>query len=104
MLRVNSLDIKLQSLSPVEQELLLNACFAAAHLRLSEAATAMRTQLEPLGWYVYKGGHHIAVGKKGNEPNSSLQLVDIEDANLAMTDYPEYLCKERLALGLSLGS
>lgn len=102
MLRVDSHQIDLNLLNKTDQELLLNACFAAAHLQLSSAATAMREQLEPLGWYVYEGNHHIAVGKKGTEPDASLKLFDIEDAYLAMDGFPEYLCKERRALGLSL--
>lgn len=102
MLRAIAPQIKLHLLSLSDQTLLLNNCFAVAHLRLSDAAVAMRARLEPLGWYVYKGGHHIAIGKKGDEPNAPLKLFDIEDPYLSMNGFPDDLCDERRALGLSL--
>lgn len=102
MLRVDEHQVKLQQLSIVDQTILLNSIFAVAHMRLSDAANAMRTRLEPLGWYVFEGGHHISVGKKGDEPNAPIKLFDVEDPYLSMVGFPDYLCEERRSVGLSL--
>lgn len=100
MLRVVEEDVRLQQLSIADQTILFNSCFAVAHMRIADAFEAMRERLEPLGWFVYMGGHHIAVGKKGQK--ASLKLFDIKDPYLPMHGFPEYLCEERRSIGLSL--
>lgn len=102
MLRVDEHQVKLQQLSLSDQATLLNTILAVAHMRLSEAANTMRARLDPLGWYVFEGGHHIAVGKKGDESNAPLKLFDVEDPYLCMLGFPGYLCEERRSVGLSL--
>ena len=100
MLRVDE-QIDLQQLPKSEQAFLLNTVLSVAHMQLTEAANALRSRLTPQGWYVFEGGHHISVGKKGEEPNQILMLFDIEDPYLCMLGFPDHLCEERRSVGLS---
>jgi hypothetical protein len=94
----------LMDLAEDEQMILLNACLAAANERfLDDAKTVLQEKLDSGRWFVYKGGHHIAIGLKGKEEEDPcLKLFDPSDPYLSMLGFPEYLCKERLALGLNL--
>lgn len=103
MLRIFDASVELMNkLSDEERGELLNACLAAAAQRLSEGAKTISVRLGP-GWFVYEGGHHLAIGKKkGEKWSPCIKLLDVADPGLCMNGFPASLCEERRLLGLSL--
>lgn len=100
MLRISKLN--LGRLSNEEKEVALNACLAAAEQSIEEAVKTLRTKLAKDQWIVHEGGHHIAILRVGQEQDSAIQLIDLRDSYLSMLGYPDYLCQERIALGIGL--
>jgi hypothetical protein len=100
MLRISKLN--LGKLSNEEGEVVLNACLAAAEQRIEDAVKTLRGKLAKDQWIVHEGGHHIAILRVGQEQDSAIQLIDLCDSYLSMLGFPDYLCQERLALGIGL--
>lgn len=100
MLRIYE-GINLGGLSEEEVGILLNACFAASAQRLAEGAKIFESRLGE-DWFVYQGGYHLAVGKRGKEETPCLKLLDIADPHVSVRGCWPNICADRLSLGLDL--
>lgn len=105
MIRIESINLVDSGLNAYEQAFVLNICMAVSCIEaISEAADILKAKvnINATDIYVYKGGHHISIGKTGLEGTPFLKLINIKDVYLAMNGFPEYLRNERAALGLRL--
>ncbi len=96
MLRIFESEISIATTE--EQEYLLNLCFAASNLSLTEANRYLSHELAPTKWRVYEGGHHMTIFIENDHDKIFVKLLDLKDPGLAIEGIPNYLRAEYLKM------